>query len=142
MYCPDQRHNTSECKVINGEIERLQGFRIPSFNKNKDSQQGIKPSWVETKKRMATSYRTKQLTEFIRMTRKKAMEDAKVRYEIQAEAQAQTQTKLKLEKMHTMELFINDLMDSDESDIASDIEEEEEELTQAVLDELTGSLST
>jgi hypothetical protein len=50
MHGPEQRHNTSECKVINGEIERLKGVRKPPFHKNKDSQQGAKPSWVETKK--------------------------------------------------------------------------------------------
>jgi hypothetical protein len=89
------------------------------------------------------------------MTRKKAMEDAKARYEracyeIQAEAQAQAKlnaiqinenTSHELEKMPIMELFINDLMDSNKSDLASDMEEEEEELTQAKLDELTASLS-
>jgi hypothetical protein len=37
-----------------------------------------------------------------------------------------------------MELFINDLMD----DETRDMEEKEEELTQAKLDELTASLST
>jgi hypothetical protein len=47
-----------------------------------------------------------------------------------------------LEKMRQMELFITDMVDDDESDVASDMEEEEEELTQAELDELTGSLST
>jgi hypothetical protein len=37
MHGPDQRHNTSESKVINGEIERLKGVRKPPFNKSKDS---------------------------------------------------------------------------------------------------------
>jgi hypothetical protein len=86
------------------------------------------------------------------MTRKKAsMKDAKASYEIQAEAQAQAKLNAiqineiashELEKMCTMEeLFINDMMDSDKSDVTSDMEEEEEELTQAELDELTASLS-
>jgi hypothetical protein len=61
MHGPDQRHNTSECKVITGEIERLEGVRKPPFNKNKDSQQGVKPSWIKTKKCTATSYLTEQL---------------------------------------------------------------------------------
>jgi hypothetical protein len=44
-------------------------------------------SWIEAKKCRATSYLTEQLKEVIRTTRKKAIEDVKARYEIQAEAQ-------------------------------------------------------
>jgi hypothetical protein len=85
------------------------------------------------------------------MTPKKALNDARAQYEIQAEAQAQAELNAiqindhanhELEKMRQMELFITDMVDDDESDVASDMEEEEEELTQAELDELTGSLST
>jgi hypothetical protein len=85
------------------------------------------------------------------MTPKKALNDARAQYEIQAEAQAQAELNAiqindhanhELEKMRQMELFITDMVDDDESDIASDMEEEEEELTRAELDELTGSLST
>jgi hypothetical protein len=106
---------------------------------------------MENKKRTATSYSTEQLKEVIKMTRKKALNDARAQYEIQAEAQAQAELNAiqindhanhELEKMRQMELFITDMVDDDESDVASDMEEEEEELTQAELDELTGSLST
>lgn len=151
MHGPDQRHNTSECKVINGEIEKLKGAKKALFGKTKDSQQGAKPNWIENKKRTATSYSTEQLKEVIKMTRKKALNDARAQYEIQAEAQAQAELNAiqindhanhELEKMRQMELFITDMVDDDESDVASDMEEEEEELTQAELDELTGSLST
>jgi hypothetical protein len=41
MHGPDQRHNTSECKVINGEIERLKGVRKPPFNKVNKSLRGL-----------------------------------------------------------------------------------------------------
>ncbi len=121
------------------------------FGKNKDSQEGAKPNRMENKKRTESSYSTEQLKEVIKMTPKKALNDARAQYEIQAEAQAQAELNAiqindhanhELEKMRQMELFITDMVDDDESDIASDMEEEEEELTRAELDELTGSLST
>jgi C4-dicarboxylate-specific signal transduction histidine kinase len=124
MHGPDQRHNTSECKVINGEIEKLKGAKKALFGKNKDSQQGAKPNWMENKKRTATSYSTEQLKEVIKMTRKKALNDARAQYEIQAEAQAQAELNAiqindhanhELEKMRQMELFITHMVDDDES---------------------------
>jgi hypothetical protein len=63
MHGPDQRHNTSECKVINGEIERLKG--VGKTPLNKESEQDVKPSWIQTKKRTVTLYSTDQLKEVI-----------------------------------------------------------------------------
>jgi hypothetical protein len=37
MHGPDQWHNTSSCKVINAEIERLKGRKL-SFNNNNNQQ--------------------------------------------------------------------------------------------------------
>jgi DNA-binding Xre family transcriptional regulator len=140
MHDPDQRHNTSNCKVVNGKIERLKGQKNP-FNKN-SNQQDTKPSWVKNKKCPATSYSTEQLKEVVCMTRKKAMEDAKAQYQTQTQEelhaiQVNKNAAQELEKLCTMlELFINDLIDGE-----SNMEEEEDDLAQAKLDELTASLS-
>jgi hypothetical protein len=78
MHGPDQRHNTDGCKVINAKIERLKG-RKPSFNSNQQgpsANDASKKPWNESKKRPATSYSIEQLKEVVKMTRKKATEDA------------------------------------------------------------------
>jgi hypothetical protein len=140
MHGPDQRHNTENCKVINAEIEKLKG-RKPSYNNQQNGNNNAKPTWSETKKRQATSYSTEQLKEVVRMTRKKALEDAKSQYESQAQEELH-QIEIKenaaqeLDKMRQMELFVNNMVE-DESDVMV----EEDDLTQAELDELTASLS-
>jgi hypothetical protein len=143
MHGPDQNHNTDTCKVIMGEIDRLKNEksqgRKPNFSTQNNNQQSAKPTWTD-RKRPATSYSTEQLKEVVRMTRRKAMEDAKSRYEskFQDELNAieiDESATQEREKMRTMELFINDLVDE-----PSDMEEEEE-LTQAELDELAASFS-
>jgi hypothetical protein len=70
------------------------------------------------------------------------MEDAKYQYKAQLQdkihaIETNQDAAQELEKMCTMELFINNLVNEE-----SDMEEEEEELTQAKLDELSASLST
>ena len=91
----DQRHNTEGCKVINAEIERLKG-RKPAFNNNNNQQESgsgnPKKNWTENKKCPATSYSTEQLKEIFRMTRKKALADAKARFDTKVQ-----------EEMHALE---------------------------------------
>jgi hypothetical protein len=84
-----------------------------------------------------------QLKTIVRMTRKKVMEDGKAHYKMQTQdklnaIQINENATQELEKMKTMELFINNLIDEE----GDSMEEEEDELTQAKLDELTASLST
>jgi hypothetical protein len=136
--------------VINGEINRLKGGLLTPLQQKQGQPTRRQNELGRNKKCTAMSYSTEQLKEVVRMTRKKAMEDAKARYEVQVEVQAQAELNAiqinenanhVLEKMSTMELFINDLMDSDESDAASDMEEEEEELMQAKLEVLCETFS-
>jgi hypothetical protein len=85
MHGLDQRHNIDGCKVINAKIERLKGWK-PTFHNNnnqQDSTGNTNKTGNKNKKRPATSYSTEQLKEFVRMTRKKAMEDAKVKFDAQ-----------------------------------------------------------
>ena len=143
MHGPDQRHNTEGCKVINAEIERLKG-RKPSFNNNNQQDSGSgspKKIWTENKKRPAASYSTEQLKEVVRMTRKKALADAKTRFDTQVQEEMHTleindEARQEIKKMQAMELFINNPIEEE-----SDLEEESKELTQAELDELTASFS-
>jgi hypothetical protein len=87
FYCkthgPGQHHNINGCKVINAEIKRLKGQK-PSFYNQQDSSSGnIKKTWTENKKCPATSYTTKQLKKVVCMMQKKAMEDAKTKFDAQ-----------------------------------------------------------
>jgi hypothetical protein len=138
MHGPDQNHNTDTCKVILGQIEKLKGDksqgRKPYFSNQNNNQQDAKPSWND-KKRPAVSYSTEQLKDVIRMTRKKVMEDAKTQYELHF--QNETAAAQEDDKMRTMELFINNLVEQEDSDM----EEGGDELTQAELDELTASFA-
>jgi hypothetical protein len=134
MHGPDQRHNTDDCKVINAEIEKLKGKK-PSFN----NQQEKKPNWSD-RKRTATSYLTEQMKDVVRLTRKKAMVDAKSLYEeqLQEELHAieiRSDASEQKSKMQIMELFINN------PDGGSDMEGGDDDLTQAEIDELTTSIS-
>jgi translation elongation factor P/translation initiation factor 5A len=110
-------------------------------NNGQQSGNNAKPAWNEAKKRQATSYPTKQLKEVVRITRKKALEDAKSQYESQAQEELH-QIEIKenaaqeLDKMRQMELFINNMVEDE-----SNVMEEEDELTQAKLDEPTASPS-
>jgi hypothetical protein len=75
------------------------------------------------------------------MTQKKAMEDAKTSFDKQVKEELHAleinnDAAQELEKMRTMELFINHPINDE-----SDMEEENDELTQVELDELTASLS-
>jgi hypothetical protein len=151
MHGPDQRHNTDGCKVINAEIERLKG-RKPLFNNNqRELTDNVKKPWTENKKRPAASYSIEQLKEIVRMTRKKATADAKTKFETQAQDELHLmetdndnlrEKKLyndaiqELDKMRTMEVYINNPIDEEESDIDID-----DDLTQAELDELAASFS-
>ena len=123
---------------------RLKG-RKPAFNNNNNQQDSgsgnPKKNWTENKKRPATSYLTKQLKEIVRMTRKKALADAKVRFDTQVQEdlhalEINDVAKLEIEKMRAMELFINNPIEEE-----SDFEEESDELTQAELEELAASFS-
>jgi hypothetical protein len=138
LHGPDQNHNTDSCKVLLGQIEKLKGDksqgRKPYFSNQNNNQQNTKTSWTDNKKRPAVSYSTEQLKDVVRMTRKKVMEDAKMQYE--SHFQNETAAAQEDDKMRTMELFINNLVEQEDSDM-----EEGDELTQAELDELTASLS-
>ena len=142
MHGPDQRHNTDTCKVINAEIDRLKG-RKPTSNNQQDSTVGnAKKNWNENKKRLPISYSTEQLKEVVRMTRKKALEDAKARFDLQVQEEMHVlelnkDAAQELEKMKAMELFINNPIE-DESDTG---EASDDDLTQAELEELAASFS-
>jgi hypothetical protein len=76
------------------------------------------------------------------MTRKKALGDAKARFEAQAQEEMHAlelnkDTAQELQKMRDMELFVNNPID-DESDME---ERSDDDLTQAELDELAASFS-
>jgi hypothetical protein len=145
MHGPDHSHNTNNCKVINAKIERLKGQK-PSFSNNKNQWQdsnagGSKKTWTESKKHPATTYSTKQLKEVVRMTRNKALEDAKVRFDTQVQEEMHTleidnDAFQEEQKMQVMELFIN-IPIKDENNM----EDKNDELTQAEFDELTASFS-
>jgi hypothetical protein len=150
MCGPDQRHNTDNCKVVNGKIERLKGQKPPFNNNNQqDSTGNAKKSWNENKKLPAASYSTEQLKEVVWMTRKKAMEDVKTKFDAQApdklhtiefdnditqEKKLYNGTVQELEEMHVMEIFVN-------NPVEDDSDTEDDELTQAKLDELAASFS-
>ena len=154
MHGPDQRHNTDGCKVINAEIERLKG-RKPSFTNN--NQQGpsagnaFKKPWSESKKRPAASYSIEQLKEVVKMTQKKATEDAQKKFNAQVQDEIHVMQNdnqnlrekklyndaiLELDKMREMEVYINNPIES-----GSDTDSGDKELTQAELDELAASFS-
>jgi hypothetical protein len=154
FYCKvhgaDQRHNTDTCKVVIAQIEKIKQARKPLFNNNNNNnQQGAsagRTAWTDNRnKRPAVSYSTEQLKEVVRMTKKKTMEEAKARYESQMQEELHAirineDAGQEVEKMRTMELFINDLVDEG-SDMEDEAEQDRDELTQAELDELTSSLS-
>jgi hypothetical protein len=105
----------------------------------------VKPNWSQIdKKRTNTSYSTEQLQEVLRMTRKKAMQDAKAHCAWQIDndlnaMQIEIDSEEQIDKMKKMELFIN-------TSVQGELSEQEEEgptdeLTQSELDQLTGSLS-
>jgi hypothetical protein len=152
MHGPDQRHNTDGCKVINAEIERLKG-RKPTFNNQQQGPTGdaSKKPWSEPKKRPAASYSIEQLKEVVKMTRKKATEDARTKFNAQVQEEIHVmqddsdvirEKKLyndaiqELDKMREMEIYINNPIEDE-----SDVESGDEELTQAELDELAASFS-
>jgi hypothetical protein len=145
-----QNHNTNQCKVLEGEFEKLKTNRKPKTfsghqQTNPNNQQSnVKPNWSEiNKKRTNTSYSTKQPQEVLHMTRKKAMQDAKARHASQIDndlnvMQIEIDSEEQIDKMKKMELFINSMQGE-----LSEQEEEgpTDELTQSKLDQLTGSLS-
>jgi hypothetical protein len=128
-------------KVINAEIEKLKGQKPPFNNNNNNNNQqhslplNNKKTWNDSRKRPTpTSYLTEQLKEIVQMTSKKAMQDAKTKFD------AQVQDKLhviessiteaqEIRKMQDMEAFIN----HPTNDKESDTEEEINDLTQASL---------
>jgi hypothetical protein len=154
FYCElhgyGQNHNRDKCKVLNAEFEKIKQNRKPrAFSgqqTNPNNQQpNTKPNWSDVnKKRTNPSYSTEQLQEVIRMTRKKAMDDAKTHHASQIEndlngMQIEIDAEEQVNKMHEIELSINSVQGE-----LSEEEEEEwvDELTQAELDELSGSLSS
>ena len=144
MHGHDQRHNTVDCKVINAEIDKLKQGKKTSFSSNNNQQSDrSKTTWnADNKtKRTGTTYSTEQLKEVVRMTRKKALTDAKDRYDtsLQEELNAieiQSDSSDQIAKMKVMELFINE-PDSDEEENKKG----DTDLTQAEIDELSASLS-
>jgi hypothetical protein len=78
LHGADQRHNTEECKVLNGEISKLKEDKSrtsTSFSNNKINNQH-KPTWTD-RKRQATSYSAEQLKQIVHLTKEKTMEAAK-----------------------------------------------------------------
>jgi hypothetical protein len=156
FYCElhgyGQNHNTDQCKILNAEFEKLKANRRPKtfsgqqqqINPN-NQQSNVKPNWSEiNKKRTNTSYSTKELQEVVRMTRKKAMQDAKAHHASQIDndlnaMQIEIDSEEQNNKKKKMELFINSM----QGEQLSEQEEEEltNELTQSKLEQLTGSLS-
>jgi hypothetical protein len=145
-----QNHNTDQCEVLNAEFEKLKQNRKPRLfsgqqQTNPNNQQSnAKPNWSEiNKKQTTTSHSTEQLQEVIRMTRKKAMEDAKTHHSSQIKndlnaMQIEVDAGEQIDKMKKMELFINSM----QGELSEQEEEEQvDELTQSELDQLAGSLS-
>ena len=146
MHGAGQNHNTDTCKVILAQIERLKQTkrdRNPSsFGNTSNNQQSAKPAWSD-KKRPATSYSTEQMKTIVRMTKKKVAEDAKTKYDalLSEELNAIDMNQDAIDhddKMHTMELFVNNLIDDDDT---SAMEEEGDEITEADIQELTSSFA-
>ena len=140
MHGPNQRHSTENCKVINAEIEKLKGRKPPPYN---NQQQGSEPrKWTDNKNKRpsATTYTTEQLKEVVRMTRKKAMQDAKTKFDAQVldelhALEIRDNAVQELQKMNDMEVFVNNPVPSIES------ESDDDELTQVELEELALSFS-
>ncbi len=110
-----------------------------------------KKPWSESKKRPAAFYSIEQLKEVVKMTRKKATEDAQKRFNVQVQDEIHVMQNdnqnlrekklyndaiLELDKMREMEVYINNPIES-----RSDTDSGDEELTQAKLVELTASFS-
>ena len=140
----DQNHNSEGCKAILAEIERLkkdkQGQKPTQFSNSNNNQQSAKPNWID-RKRPAVSHGTKQLKDIVRMTKKKVLEKAKANFEMQLQdnlwsMSVNDDAAQDRAKMLDMENFMNNSIDDDTNNI-----EEEGNLTQAELDELTVSLS-
>ena len=133
MHGPDQRHNTDGCKVINAEIEKLKGRKPPPYN---NQQQGSEPrKWTDNKNKRpsATTYTTEQLKEVVRMTRKKAMQDAKTKFDAQVldelhALEIRDNAVRELQKMSDIEVFVNNPVPSIES------ESDDDELTKVELE--------
>jgi hypothetical protein len=145
LHGSGQGHNAIGCKVINGQIDKLkavrEGRQPHSQNSGNNNQQSpSKSNWTD-RKRPPTLHSTEQLKDVVCVTKKKAMKDAKEKFQWQLhddlnamecnDSAAKDQT-----KMHEMESFMNNLIDNDESEL------EDIELTQAKLDELTASVSS
>jgi hypothetical protein len=141
MHGPDQRHNTENCKVINAEIEKLKGRKPPPYNNQQQGSEQRK-QWTDNKNKRpsATTYTTEQLKEVVRITRKKAMRDAKTKFDAQVQdelhaIEIRENAAQEVQKMNDMEVFVNNLVPSTES------ESEDDTLTQAELEELAFSFS-
>jgi hypothetical protein len=145
LHGKDQGHNTSGCKVILGQIDKLKQTRegrkpFSQSGGTNNNQQTTKSNWTD-RKRPPTSYSTEQLKDIVRMTKKKVMQSAKNKFQSQLQddlnaMEFDNNINEDRTKMHEMENFMNNLIDNDESD------SEELELTQAELDELTASVSS
>jgi hypothetical protein len=148
LHGTNPSHSTDGCKPILAEVARLkkekQQGRKPysSFNSTNNNQQSNKSTWTD-RKRPATSYSTEQLKEVVRLTKKNTMKKAKAKFQAQLQDdvnamefnESATQERA---KMHEMENFMNNLIDNDDNSDS----EEEPDLTQAELDELSACLST
>jgi hypothetical protein len=151
LHGADQRHNTEECKVLNGEISKLKEDKSrtsTSFSKNKINNQH-KPTWTD-RKRQATSYSAEQLKTIVHLTKEKTMEAAKKNYERAKKSKENYEAQFREDsdsvnidddqaldraEMIEMESFVNNLIAADEDSM-----EEEPELSQAELEELAGDL--
>jgi hypothetical protein len=96
MHGPDQRHNTNGCKVINAEIEELKGQKPPPYNNQQQGSEAKKWTDNKNKRPSATTYTTKQLKEVVWTTRKKAMQDAKTKFDAQVQ-----------DELHALEIHDN-----------------------------------
>jgi hypothetical protein len=143
LHGADQRHNTEECKVLQGEIFKLKEEKSrpsSSFSNKVNNQQ--KSTWTD-RKRQATSYSAEQLKHIVRLTKEKTMKQAKENYEAyqlqKDEKSVEIDNDLALDraKMVEMENFMNNLIAADESSM-----EDEPELSQVELEELAGDLSS
>jgi hypothetical protein len=163
LHGSGQGHNTSGCKVINGQIHKLKAVREgrqpcsqnsrtlntqhstlntqhSTLNTQRSTINNQQSNWTNGK-RPPTSHSTEQLKDIVRMTKKKVMKNTKEKSQSQLHddlnAMEHNDSAAKdRTKMHEMESFMNNLIDNDESEL------EDIELTQVELDELTALVSS
>jgi hypothetical protein len=120
LHGADQRHNTDDCEVLTGEISKLKEEKSrpsSSFSNKTNNQQ--KSTWTD-RKRQATSCGANQLNEVVRLTKKKAMKQAKENFEAQLRNDLESMEvdddkALGRAKMMEMENFMNNLIAADDS---------------------------